>query len=127
MRGIPYGTNQGRVRDMPTDERADLVEAQIQAARMRGDFDNLPGHGKPLDLDDLPGLTPEQRFEALLLRGAGELAVEVLLAREIRECREALEQATSAEEREHVRTTLDAKLDELAVALKARRSSKHAG
>lgn len=26
------------VRNMPTDERADLVEAQIQAARMRGDL-----------------------------------------------------------------------------------------
>ncbi len=32
----------------------DLVESQIIKAQQRGDFDNLAGAGKPLDLDEIP-------------------------------------------------------------------------
>src|SRR6266852_4439643 len=34
----------------------DYVEAQIQEAQARGEFDNLPGSGKPLDLDSTSSL-----------------------------------------------------------------------
>ncbi|MBW1766097.1 MAG: DUF1992 domain-containing protein, partial [Deltaproteobacteria bacterium] len=29
-----------------------IVERKIKEAEERGEFDNLPGQGKPLDLDD---------------------------------------------------------------------------
>lgn len=33
---------------------SDLIEEQLEEARARGDFDNLPGKGKPLQIDDNP-------------------------------------------------------------------------
>lgn len=33
---------------------SDLIEEQLEEARARGDFDNLPGKGKPLKIDDNP-------------------------------------------------------------------------
>lgn len=111
---------------MPTDERHGLVEALIRAARERGDFDNLPGHGKPLELDDLSGLSVEQRFDVLFLRSMGELPLEALLAREIRQCRQELERAQSGDEKVRMQEVLRAKLDELIATLKARRSSPKA-
>lgn len=98
---------------MPFDGMNQLLEAQIRAARERGAFDDLPGHGKPLDLDDLAGLTPEQRFEALLLRTCGEVSPEVALLREIRARREAIARCDSPEERERLRVELRAKAFEL--------------
>lgn len=67
-----------------------LVEARIQEAASRGVLRNLPGEGKPLDLDDLAGLSHEERVEALLIRSAGGTPEEVDLLREIAALREAL-------------------------------------
>jgi hypothetical protein len=69
-----------------------LVEARIQEAASRGVLSHLPGEGKPLDLDDLAGLSHEERVEALLLRSAGA-PEEVDLLREIAALREALAEA----------------------------------
>jgi DnaJ family protein C protein 28 len=41
-------------RKTPLQRWADLVDEQIREAQERGDFDNLPGAGKPLNLDDNP-------------------------------------------------------------------------
>ncbi|SRR5579883_447590 len=41
-------------RKPPLQKWADLVDDQIRAAQEQGDFDNLPGAGKPLKLDDNP-------------------------------------------------------------------------
>ena len=35
---------------LKADRPADWLDQMIETARERGDFDNLPGHGKPLDL-----------------------------------------------------------------------------
>ncbi len=39
---------------LPGQRWADVIEEQIRAAQERGDFDNLPGAGKPLNLDENP-------------------------------------------------------------------------
>ena len=41
-------------RQAPLQKWADLIDDQIRAAQEQGDFDNLPGAGKPLKLDDNP-------------------------------------------------------------------------
>ncbi|HZK43951.1 MAG TPA: DUF1992 domain-containing protein [Syntrophomonadaceae bacterium] len=46
----------------------DLVEDQIQKAFKRGDFDNLPGKGKPLDLHENPFEPPELRMAFKILK-----------------------------------------------------------
>jgi hypothetical protein len=98
-----------------------IVEARIREARERGDLDDLPGHGKPLNLDDLNGLTAEQRFEALLLRSCGELAPEVALTREIRAFRERLASCESEAERARLREALQNKAAELSALVRGRR------
>ena len=105
---------------MSADERCGLVDAQIRAARERGEFDDLLGHGKPLELHDLPpSLTSDQHFQELLLRTLGELPPEVALVRDIRACRKALEQDISSEESERLQIVRGQKLNELCALLRA--------
>jgi hypothetical protein len=48
---------------------ADLVENQIEKAMARGDFDNLPGAGKPLDFRDYnPYEDPAARMSLKILK-----------------------------------------------------------
>jgi hypothetical protein len=62
-----------------------LAERYIQEAQERGDFDNLPGEGKPLMLDD-GSLVPEDlRAGYRLLKNAGFLPPELQLNSEIKE------------------------------------------
>jgi hypothetical protein len=60
-----------------------LAEEHIRKARVRGEFDNLPGAGRPLVLDDDAAVPEELRAGHRLLRNSGYLTPEVLLYREI--------------------------------------------
>jgi len=46
----------------------ELVEEQIRKARERGDFDNLEGAGKPVDLSENPFEPPEMRLVNRMLK-----------------------------------------------------------
>ena len=49
-----------------------LAERKIEEAIERGEFDDLPGAGQPLDLDDLdPSLPEELRLAYRILKNAG--------------------------------------------------------
>ena len=49
-----------------------FVEDKIKKSIEDGEFDHLPGIGKPLDLkDDLPGLPPELKIVYKTLKNAG--------------------------------------------------------
>jgi len=67
-----------------------LAEQRLQDALRRGELDNLPGAGQPLELDDDPLLTPEQRLFNRILKNAGFTPHEVLLRKEIAALRERL-------------------------------------
>ncbi|GAB6143438.1 DnaJ family domain-containing protein [Desulfocicer niacini] len=59
-----------------------LVEQRIAAARQKGELDNLPGEGKPLNLEDMA--VPEDfRMAYRVLKNAGFLPPEVQLRKEI--------------------------------------------
>jgi hypothetical protein len=60
-----------------------LVERRIEAAIARGEFDNLPGAGKPLPLDDDPLVPPELRVAYRLLKNAGGVPPELLHVSEV--------------------------------------------
>ena len=61
----------------------DYIDEQIHEAQARGDFDNLPGTGKPLNLDDTP-FTGDKALAYSLLKQNGYAPLEVELAKEIR-------------------------------------------
>lgn len=47
------------------------IEDHIQKAQQEGKFDNLPGKGKPLNLDDNPYIDPEWRVAHHMLQSSG--------------------------------------------------------
>jgi hypothetical protein len=49
----------------------DLVETRIRDAQARGDFDDLPGVGRPLPDEDLTGVPESLRVAFRILRNAG--------------------------------------------------------
>ena len=102
------------------DDVIRLLEAQIREARARGAFDDLPGRGKPLPPDDLAGLTPEQRFDALLLRSCGEAAPAVALLREIRAAQAQLAACATESERDTLRAVLREKAAEVSRLVRAK-------
>ncbi|MGV3526852.1 MAG: DnaJ family domain-containing protein [Candidatus Sericytochromatia bacterium] len=56
-----------------------LVEQRIQEALRAGLLDNLPGQGKPLQLDDDSHIPPEARMAHRILKNAGVLPEEMQL------------------------------------------------
>jgi hypothetical protein len=54
-----------------------LVERRITEAMARGEFDHLPGQGKPLDLDDGPLVAEDLRVAMRILKNAGFVPPEV--------------------------------------------------
>ena len=54
-----------------------LAEARIREAIARGELDDLPGKGRPLDLEDLSRVPEELRAGYILLKGSGHLPEEL--------------------------------------------------
>jgi DnaJ homologue, subfamily C, member 28, conserved domain len=78
-----------------------LAEAIIREAQERGDFDNLPGKGKPIDLSAYFDTPEDIRNAYSLLKNAGMVPVEIELLQEIAALKERL--ATTYEEKERNR------------------------
>jgi DnaJ homolog subfamily C member 28 len=49
----------------------DPIEKIIREAQERGDFDNLPGAGKPIDLSENPWVSPDWQMAYRLLASSG--------------------------------------------------------
>ena len=60
-----------------------IVEAIIKDAMERGEFDNLPGKGKPIDLTEYFETPEELRLANSVLKSAGMIPRELDLLREI--------------------------------------------
>ena len=68
-----------------------LAEQRILEAVRNGDFDHLPGAGRPLVFEDEPFVSPEQRMANHILRNAGFAPPEIGLRRESAGLEEASE------------------------------------
>lgn len=73
-----------------------LVESRIKAADDAGEFDNLPGTGKPLVLDDDPLVPEAVRVAHRILKNAGFVPPEVDNLRELAGLRSLLKSADDA-------------------------------
>ena len=60
-----------------------LAEERIREAQDRGEFDNLPGQGRPLQLEDDSHVPEELRMAYKLLRNGGYLPPEIEERKEI--------------------------------------------
>lgn len=62
-----------------------LIEERIRKAQAEGAFNNLPGEGKPLNLDDDLLIPGELRMVCRVLKNAGYVPPEVEELRELRQ------------------------------------------
>lgn len=67
-----------------------IVEEMIKKAQERGEFDDLPGKGKPIDLTEYFEMPEEVRVAQVMLKNAGMAPREVDLLKEIAGLRQIL-------------------------------------
>jgi hypothetical protein len=84
-----------------------IVEERIQKALEEGVFDNLPGKGKPLRLDDDTFVPEELRLAYKILKNSGCLPVEMEMRKEIFSLRQLLDAAIDPETRRELRRELN--------------------
>ena len=84
-----------------------LVEERIQEAQEEGVFDNLPGQGKPLNLDDDCFVPGEIRLVYKILKNSNCLPIEMEMRKEIFNLRQLLNAAIDEETRRELRRELN--------------------
>jgi len=82
---------------------ARIAEARIVEAIERGDLDELPGSGRPLELEDISRVPAEVRPAYKVLRNAGVLPPELELSREIHALGALIDETAEEDERERLR------------------------
>ncbi len=87
-----------------------IAEEKIREAIRNGEFANLPGKGKPLQLEDLSHVPPELRAAYLLLKNAGILPEELQVKKEIIRLQDLLDCCSEEPEQRALRKQLNEKV-----------------
>jgi hypothetical protein len=93
------------------------IEKTIKAAIARGEFDDLKGKGKPLDLSDYFNTPEEMRMAFAMLKSNEFVPEEVELMNEVTELRKAIADSPDAGSRAALITKLNEKMLSLNIAL----------
>src|SRR5215475_14576001 len=94
-----------------------IAETRIREAIAQGDFESLPGAGKPLNLDDYFATPEDLRMAFSILKNANCAPAEVELLKEISRLEHAIADASDAAASQELRRTLARRQTELAMAL----------
>lgn len=97
-----------------------VVENQIREAIAEGKFDNLPGAGERLDLEEYFSAPEDLRMAYSILKNASCAPAEIELLNDIARVKEALENAVDESARQTLRQTLASRQTELAIRLEQR-------
>ncbi|WP_018864442.1 DUF1992 domain-containing protein [Thioalkalivibrio sp. ARh3] len=89
------------------------VEAKLAEAARRGEFDDLPGAGRPLELDDDRDVPEELRMAFRVMKNAGYVPEAVRLRGEIASAEALLQAADDAAARDRAARRLRVLLDRL--------------
>ena len=100
------------------------VDEKIKEAITRGEFDNLPGKGKPLDLDAYFATPEHLRMGYSILRSADIIPEEMELLKQIEGLKRSLDSSTNRTEKKALRQQLSEKLTNLNMRLEQNRK-KH--
>jgi hypothetical protein len=84
-----------------------IAEERIQRAQEEGVFDNLPGKGKPLKLEDDSCIPEDLRLTYKILKNSNCLPIELELRKEIFSLRQLLNAAIDPETRQELRRELN--------------------
>jgi hypothetical protein len=87
-----------------------IAEERIKEAQRAGAFDNLPGKGKPLDLEDLSWVPEDLRIGYLVLKNAHVLPPEAELLKDIHTIEDLLKHVEDEGERRALAKSIQYKL-----------------
>ena len=87
-----------------------LAEERIKEAQRAGAFDNLPGKGNPLDLEDLSWVPEDLRIGYLVLKNAHVLPPEAQLLKDIHTIEDLLKHVEDEGERRALAKSIQFKL-----------------
>jgi hypothetical protein len=76
-----------------------IVEERIQVSQKKGDFDNLPGAGRPLEFEDDSHVPEELRLPFKILKNADCLPPEIEIKKEIERTEDLLTGMSDTAER----------------------------
>ena len=86
------------------------TDEKIKEAIARGEFDNLPGKGKPLDLDAYFATPEHLRMGYSILKSADIIPEEMELLKQIEGLKKSLDSCTSQIERRAIQKQLSEKI-----------------
>jgi len=100
------------------------IEQKIKEAMARGEFDNLPGAGKPIDLDAYFNTPDDLRMAFAMLKSNEFVPEEVEIFKEISELDEKIKTCSDEGERERLTSKREERRLKLSLLLDARRRRK---
>lgn len=92
------------------DKFAGLSEERIRKAYDKGEFDNLPGLGKPLPPDKLEGIQDELKMAYRVMKNAGFSPEEMDVKKELMTIEDLIRRSEDELEKDGLRKELNAKL-----------------
>ncbi|GBF32730.1 hypothetical protein DCCM_0926 [Desulfocucumis palustris] len=103
-----------------------IAEEKIREAIRNGEFENLPGQGKPLRLDDLSSVPQELRAAYVILKNAGILPEELQLQKDIVSLQKHLDCCYGDEEKTGLRKKINEKMLRFNLLMDKRKSKSPA-
>ena len=97
-----------------------IAETRIREAIAQGEFDNLPGSGKPLSLEEYFSTPEDLRMAFSILKNANCTPAEVELLNEVSRLQRAVAETSDAETKQELHRTLIQRQTQLAIALERR-------
>ncbi|MEW6288178.1 MAG: DUF1992 domain-containing protein [Chloroflexota bacterium] len=101
-----------------------LVESIIQEAMERGEFDNLPGKGKPIDLSAYFDTPEDLRLAYSVLKNAGMTSREVELLKEIAELKQVHAAMLDEEKKKKLHKEIEKKQIEFSLMMERQRRQR---
>jgi hypothetical protein len=97
-----------------------VAESRILDAIARGDFENLPGAGKPLNLEEYFSSPEDLRMAFSILKNANCAPVEVELIKEVSRLERAIAGSSDAATKKELQRTLADRRTQLTITLERR-------
>jgi hypothetical protein len=101
-----------------------MAEKRIRAAVEQGEFQSLPGAGKPLNIEEYFSAPPDMRMAFSILKNANCVPAEVELLNEVSRLQQAIASAPDVVQRRELQRALVNSQTQLAIVLE-RRSSRN--
>ena len=101
-----------------------LIEEKIKQAQERGEFDNLPGKGKPVDLTAYFETPEDVRLAQSVLKNAGIKSREVELLNEIAGLKEVLASLQNEKKKPEIQKRIQEKQIEFSVMMESQKRQR---